>query len=118
MAKNKNEYSKITDNAEKSSSKKSSSKKSALNQFGKKKRALTVWDHHDTMIVNLRSWVERAIENLKHDANKLSFGSVEDPTFLTLCSAAIDLNNKMWDKIRSAHSLAESRSNAASLEAK
>ena len=73
----------------------------------KKKRSHTVWDHHDTMIVNLRMWVERAIENLDRDIQKHAPSLVGKPKLASALSKAQELNVQLWDQIRVAQEIAD-----------
>lgn len=63
------------------------------------------WGHHDTMIVNLRDWVRREIENLRNDiasdAPQLSSSTSK------LLKSAEDMNVQLFDLIRSVVDLAE-----------
>ncbi|NBZ95422.1 MAG: hypothetical protein EBR40_03160 [Proteobacteria bacterium] len=78
----------------------------------KKKYSLTVWDHHDTMIVNLRMWVEKAIENLNADIKKHTPGLVGKPKLEAALSKAQELNVQLWDQIRVAQELADAHKEA------
>ena len=76
-----------------------------MNKQAKKRSQHTVWGHHDTMIVNLRDWVAREINNLRDDITK------NTPK---LCSStskilknAEDLNVQMFDLIRNVLETAE-----------
>jgi hypothetical protein len=63
------------------------------------------WSHHDTMIVNLRDWVRREIENLRNDiasdAPQLSSSTSK------LLKSTEDMNVQLFDLIRSVVDLAE-----------
>ena len=79
---------------------------------GKKKYTNTVWDHHDTMIVNLRMWVEKAIENLDRDIKTHAPGLVGKPKLASALSKAQELNVQLWDQIRVAQELADAHKEA------
>lgn len=77
----------------------------SMNKKAKKRSQHTVWGHHDTMIVNLRDWVVREINNLRDDITE------NTPK---LCSStskilknAEDLNVQMFDLIRTVADMAE-----------
>jgi hypothetical protein len=74
----------------------------------KKKRSLTVWDHHDTMIVNLRMWVEREIENLNNDIRTHTPSLVGKTKLESALVKAQELNIQLWDQIRIAQEMADS----------
>lgn len=78
----------------------------------KKKRSLTVWDHHDTMIVNLRMWVEREIDNLNNDIRTHTPGLVGKPKLTAVLEKAQELNIQLWDQIRIAQEMADSHKEA------
>lgn len=78
----------------------------------KKKYTNTVWDHHDTMIVNLRMWVERAIENLDRDIQKHAPSLVGKPKLASALSKAQELNVQLWDHIRVAQEIADAHKEA------
>ena len=73
----------------------------------KKQPSKTIWDHHDNMIVNLRDWVDRLINNFNEDVKNHAPLSLKNSKMLSSLSAAKDLNIKMWDQIRIAHNIAE-----------
>lgn len=78
----------------------------------KKKRSLSVWDHHDTMIVNLRMWVEREIDNLNNDIRTHTPGLVGKPKLEAVLTKAQELNAQLWDQIRIAQEMADSHKEA------
>jgi len=86
-------------------SKKTSSK---FNNKPKKKAVTTVWDHHDTMIVNLRMWVDREIEMLNSDIRTHKPSLVGKPKLAAALEKAQKLNLELWDQIRAAQEMAES----------
>ena len=79
----------------------------------KGKRSLTVWDHHDTMIVNLRMWVEREIDNLNSDIRSHAPGLVGKPKLEAALAKAHELNIQLWDQIRIAQELADAHKEVA-----
>jgi len=103
--------SKIKNNSYETSSKVGKCKTSALPDLkkspSKKKRAQTIWDHHDTMIVNLRMWVEREIDNLDNDIRTHAPGLVGKPSLAAALKKAQQLNVSLWDQIRSAQEMAD-----------
>ena len=78
----------------------------------KKKGEVTVWDHHDTMIVNLRMWVEREIDNLNNDIRTHTPGLVAKPKLAAVLEKAQELNIQLWDQIRIAQEMADSHKEA------
>jgi hypothetical protein len=93
--------------------KNSSENTSKASKAPKKKRSLTVWDHHDTMIVNLRMWVEREIDNLNNDIRTHTPGLVGKPKLEAALSKAQELNIQLWDQIRIAQELADAHKEVA-----
>lgn len=91
MAKNKKVYSKNTSSSGKV----------------KKKTPVTIWGHHDTMIVNLRMWVEREIDNLRNDIRDHAPGLAGKPKLEAALTKAQELNVTLWDQIRVAQEMAE-----------
>ena len=77
-----------------------------------KKGKVTVWDHHDTMIVNLRMWVEREIDNLNNDIRSHAPGLVGKPKLEAALSKAHHLNVELWDQIRLAQEMADAHKEA------
>lgn len=67
----------------------------------------TTWGHHDTMIVNLRDWVNRELNILRSDMLREVPCLAEDPNMLKLLKAADDLNLQLFDLIRSVVDRAE-----------
>lgn len=74
----------------------------------KKQRTLSVWDHHDTMIVNLRGWVDREIDNLSNDIRIHTPSLVGKPKLEAALGKAHNLNTQLWDQIRIAQEIADS----------
>lgn len=79
----------------------------------KGKRSLTVWDHHDTMIVNLRMWVEREIDNLNNDIRSHAPGLAGKPKLEAALTKAHELNIQLWDQIRIAQEMADAHKEVA-----
>lgn len=75
---------------------------------GKKKYKLTVWDHHDTMIVNLRMWVDKELENLRNDIAEHTPAIMGRPSLEAAFVKAKDLNLQLWDQIRIIQETADS----------
>lgn len=73
----------------------------------KQKGQLSVWDHHDTMIVNLRMWVEREINNLQHDIHEHVPAIESRPALKEALTKAQDLNLQLWDQIRIIQEMAD-----------
>jgi len=78
----------------------------------KKKRSLTIWDHHDTMIVNLRMWVEREIDNLNNDIRAHAPGLAGKPKLAAALEKAHQLNVELWDQIRAVQEMADAHKEA------
>lgn len=78
----------------------------------KKKRSNTVWDHHDNMIVNIRMWVEREIENLNSDIRSHAPSLVGKPKLEAALAKAHELNIQLWDQIRIAQEIADAHKEA------
>lgn len=74
----------------------------------KKKPLLTVWDHHDTMIVNLRSWVDREIDNINADIDTHAPKLRGKSKLETATKKAQEYNLQLWDQIRIIHDMANS----------
>ena len=74
----------------------------------KKQRTLSVWDHHDTMIVNLRGRVDREIDNLSNDIRIHTPSLVGKPKLEAALGKAHNLNTQLWDQIRIAQEIADS----------
>lgn len=87
--------------------KKAFSKNTGGGKKVKKKAVTTVWDHHDTMIVNLRMWVERSIESLQSDIRKHAPSLVGKPKLEAAIARAQKLNVELWDQIRIAQEIAD-----------
>jgi hypothetical protein len=66
------------------------------------------WSHHDTMISNLRDWVNREINLLRTDISN-SAPNLSSSTSKILKNAE-DLNTQMFDLIRSVAEMAEKES--------
>ena len=66
------------------------------------------WSHHDTMISNLRDWVNREINLLRTDISN-SAPNLSSSTSKILKNAE-DLNIQMFDLIRSVAEMAEKES--------
>jgi hypothetical protein len=79
----------------------------------KKRRTLTVWDHHDTMIVNLRMWVEKEINNLNQDIQTHAPSLVGKPKLEAALSKAQELNIQLWDQIRIVQEIADAHKEVA-----
>lgn len=73
----------------------------------RKKGVPTVWDHHDTMIVNLRMWVDRSIENIHKDIEKHAPKLVGKLKMEAAMTKAKQLNVAMWDQIRLVQEMAD-----------
>lgn len=67
----------------------------------------TTWGHHDTMIVNLRDWVNRELTILRLDLSREVPNLADDPNMEKLLKAADDLNVQLFDLIRSVVDRAE-----------
>lgn len=78
-----------------------------------KKGKVTVWDHHDTMIVNLRMWVEREIDNLNNDIRSHAPGLAGKPKLEAALAKAQQLNVELWDQIRIAQEMADAHKEVA-----
>ena len=70
----------------------------------------TTWGHHDTMIVNLRSWVNRELNSLRSDLDREAPSLADNPEVMKTLSSAEDLNTRLFDLIRSVVDLAEKKS--------
>lgn len=106
MAKNKKVSPKTNSNPGKRTDKPTSASKP-------KKGKVTVWDHHDTMIVNLRMWVEREIDNLNNDIRSHAPGLVGKPKLEAALAKAQQLNVELWDQIRLAQEMADAHKEVA-----
>ena len=74
----------------------------------KKQRTLSIWDHHDTMIVNLRNWVDREIDNLSNDISIHTPSLVGKPKLEAALIKAQNLNSKLCDQILISQEIADS----------
>jgi len=72
----------------------------------KKKGVPSVWDHHDTMIVNLRQWVDRELELLEVDIGKHARSVAGKPRVAAALKRATELNTQLWDAVREAQEMA------------
>lgn len=75
--------------------------------MGKAKGNHTTWSHHETMIVNLRDWVNREVATLRTDIAKHIPHMEDDPSILKLLKSAEDMNVQVFDLIRSVVDRAE-----------
>ena len=69
----------------------------------------TVWSHHETMVVNLRDWVNRELNTLRTDILKEVPVMSDDPHVSKTLKAAEDMNIQLFDLVRSVLDLAEKR---------
>ena len=76
--------------------------------MAKKNSEITTWGHHDTMIVNLRDWVNKEIGLLRNDVSKDA--PKLEAAIGKLLKSAEDLNVQMFDLIRAAADMAEKES--------
>ena len=83
-------------------------KKSMKKQDTTKKVKSDTWSHHDTMIVNLRDWVNREVSLLRTDIAK-SAPKINAATSKILKNAE-DLHVQAFDLIRSVADMAEKES--------
>ena len=60
------------------------------------------------MIVNLRNWVDREIDNLSNDISIHTPSLVGKPKLEAALSKAQNLNSQLWDQIRIAQEIADS----------
>lgn len=72
-----------------------------------KKTIPTVWDHHDTMIVNVKMWVQSTIDNLGRDLDKYAPELTGKPKLTSALNKAAALNDQLWQQIRIVHEIAE-----------
>jgi hypothetical protein len=76
--------------------------------MGKKKGARhNTWSHHETMIINLRDWVNRECINLRLDLAKEVPHMADDPNVDKLIKSAEELNVRLFDLLRSVIDRAE-----------
>lgn len=75
--------------------------------MGKVKGNHTTWSHHETMIVNLRDWINREVATLRTDLGKHVPHLEEDPHVLKVLKSAEDMNTQLFDLIRSVVDRAE-----------
>jgi hypothetical protein len=68
----------------------------------------TKWSHHDTMIVNLRDWVNKEIHLMRCDVSQDA--PQLEASVSKLLKSAEDLNIQMFDLIRQAADMAEKES--------
>jgi hypothetical protein len=67
----------------------------------KKQRAThTTWGHHETMIINLRDWVNRELHVLRLDIAREVPHLDDDPNMSKLLKSAEDMNVQLFDLIR------------------
>ena len=69
----------------------------------------TVWSHHETMVVNLRDWVNRELNTLRTDILKEVPVLSDDPNVSKTLKAAEDMNIQLFDLVSSVLDLAEKR---------
>ena len=72
----------------------------------------TVWSHHETMVVNLRDWVNRELNKLRTDLLKEVPELIDDPNVSKTLKAAEDMNVQLFDLVRSVLNVAEKRAKA------
>ena len=72
----------------------------------------TVWSHHETMVVNLRDWVNRELNKLRTDITKDVPDLIDDPYVSKTMKAAEDMNVQLFDLVRSVLDLAEKKAKA------
>jgi len=65
------------------------------------------WSHHETMIINLRDWVNRECTNLRLDLTKEVPHMADDPNVANLIKSAEELNVRLFDLLRSVIDRAE-----------
>ena len=65
------------------------------------------WSHHETMILNLRDWVNREINVLRSDLAKESPSLAENDDVMKTLKSAEGLSVQVFDMIRSVVDLAE-----------
>ena len=78
-----------------------------------KKVKSDIWGHHDTMIVNLRDWVNREVSLLRTDISK-SAPKINAATSKILKNAE-DLHVQAFDLIRTVADMAEKESKKKSV---
>jgi hypothetical protein len=67
----------------------------------KKQRAThATWGHHETMIINLRDWVNRELRILRLDIAREVAHLDDDPDMSKLLKLAEDMNVQLFDLIR------------------
>ena len=69
--------------------------------MGKAKTQPTTWSHHETMIINLRDWVNREVVSLRNDIAKHVPHLDDDPNFQGLLKRAEEQNTALFDLLRS-----------------
>ena len=69
----------------------------------------TVWSHHETMVVNLRDWVNRELNKLRTDITKEVPVLSDDPHVSKTLKAAEDMNVQLFDLVRSVLDHAEKK---------
>ena len=69
----------------------------------------TVWSHHETMVVNLRDWVNRELNKLRTDITNDVPDLIEDPNVSKTLKAAEDMNVQLFDLVRSVLDHAEKK---------
>jgi hypothetical protein len=67
----------------------------------KKQRAThTTWGHHETMLINLRDWVNRELHVLRLDIAREVPHLDDDPNMSKLLKSAEDMNVQLFDLVR------------------
>lgn len=67
----------------------------------KKQRAThTTWGHHETMLINLRDWVNRELHVLRLDIAREVPHLDDDPNMSKLLKSAEDMNAQLFDLVR------------------
>ena len=69
--------------------------------MGKAKVQPTTWSHHETMIINLRDWVNREVVSLRNDIAKHVPHLDDDPNFQGLLKRVEEQNLALFDLLRS-----------------
>ena len=76
----------------------------------KKQRAThTTWGHHETMLINLRDWVNRELHVLRLDIAREVPHLDDDPNMSKLLKSAEDMNVQLFDLVRGVLDRAELR---------
>ena len=75
----------------------------------KKKQSVqhNTWSHRETMLINLRDWVNREVHSLRLDLAREVPHLEDDPSISRILKSAEDLNVQLFDLIRSVVDRAE-----------